>query len=197
MFFPRSSTNPWKFPIEIVEIAPGLPDEVLGFAIHTVEVVHQSGAPSTAVRLMQDGKVLSYSGDTKWTDALIPIADGADLFIVECYNYDRRSRGHMSFSDLRKKRGELRARRIMLTHMNPTMLARLDKREARGSCWRKTVSALIFDREIAAGSAPKLNAHFSRNCATVDQLILVDAYRPRMPRPSGGFPCCAGLVCSC
>lgn len=130
VFFPRSSTNPWKFPIEIVEITPGVPDEVLGFAIRTVEVIHQSGAPSTAVRLMQDGKVLSYSGDTEWTDALIPIADGADLFIVECYNYDRQSRGHMSFSALREKRGELRARRIMLTHMNPTMLARLD--EARG-----------------------------------------------------------------
>src|SRR4029079_6099894 len=62
VFFPRSSTNPWKFPIEIVEVAPGVPDEVLGFAIRTVEVVHQSGAPSTAVRLMQGGKGLSYSG---------------------------------------------------------------------------------------------------------------------------------------
>ena len=79
----------WKFPLEFVEITPGVPDEVLGFAIRTAEVVHQSGAPSTAVRLMQDGKVLSYSGDTEWTDALIPIADGADLFIVECYDYDR------------------------------------------------------------------------------------------------------------
>ncbi len=79
---------------------------------------------------MQGGKVLSYSGDTEWTDALIPIADGAGLFIVECYNYDRQSRGHMSFSALLQKRGELRARRTMLTHMNPTMLAKLD--EARG-----------------------------------------------------------------
>ena len=131
VFFPRSSTNPWRFPLEIVEIAPGVPDEVLGFAIRTAEVVHQSGAPSTAVRLIaRTARCCAYSGDTEWTDALIPIADGADLFIVECYDYDRQSRGHMSFSALREKRGELRARRIMLTHMNPTMLARLD--EARG-----------------------------------------------------------------
>jgi ribonuclease BN (tRNA processing enzyme) len=132
VFFPRSSTNPWKFPIEIVEITPSAPDQVLGFAIRTAEVIHQSGAPSTAVRLMQDGKVLSYSGDTEWTDALIPIADGADLFIVECYNYDRQSRGHMSFATLRQKRGELRSKRIMLTHMNPTMLARQDEARAEG-----------------------------------------------------------------
>lgn len=132
VFFPRSSTNPWKFPLEIVEITPGVPDDVLGFAIRTAEVVHQSGAPSTAVRLLQDGKVLSYSGDTEWTDALIPIADGADLFIVECYNYDRQSRGHMNFATLRQKREQLRAKRIMLTHMNPTMLARLDEARADG-----------------------------------------------------------------
>jgi phosphoribosyl 1,2-cyclic phosphodiesterase len=38
----------------------------------------------------------------------------------------------MSFSKLRQKRAELRARRIMLTHMNPTMLARLDEARADG-----------------------------------------------------------------
>jgi ribonuclease BN (tRNA processing enzyme) len=132
VFFPRSSTNPWKFPLEIVEIAPSVPGEVLGFAIRTAEVVHQSGAPSTAVRLSQEGKVLSYSGDTEWTDALISIADGADLFMVECYDYDRQSRGHMNFSALRQKRGELRARRIMLTHMNPSMLVRLEEARSEG-----------------------------------------------------------------
>jgi ribonuclease BN (tRNA processing enzyme) len=130
VFFPRSSRNAWRFPLDIVEIPVGVPDEVLGFSIRTAEVVHQSGAPSTAVRLGADGKVLSYSGDTEWTDALIPIADGADLFIIECYDYSRDLPGHMNFATLRQKRAELRARRIMLTHMNPTMLARVD--EARG-----------------------------------------------------------------
>ncbi len=132
VFFPRSSTNPWKFPLDIIEIAPGVPDEVLGFAVQSAEVVHQSGAPSTAVRLTHAGRVLSYSGDTEWTDALIPIAAGADLFIVECYNYDRQSRGHMSLATLRQQRAKLDARRIMLTHMNPGMLARVDEARAEG-----------------------------------------------------------------
>jgi ribonuclease BN (tRNA processing enzyme) len=143
VFFPRSSTNPWKFPLDVAEITPGVPDEVLGFAIQTAEVVHQSGAPSTAVRLTHNGKVLGYSGDTEWTDALIPIADGADLFIVECYNYDRQSRGHMNFATLRQKRAELRARRIMLTHMNPSMLARLD--EARANGWLVAEDGLAIE----------------------------------------------------
>ena len=50
------------------------------------------------MRLARGGKVLSYSGDTEWTDALIPIADGADLFIIECYDYSRDVTGHMNFA---------------------------------------------------------------------------------------------------
>lgn len=132
VFFPRSSKNAWKFGLDIVEITPSVPGEVLGIPVRTAEVIHQSGAPSTAVRLTLDGKVLTYSGDTEWTDALLGIADGADLFIMECYDYSRDVTGHMSFARLKEKRPQLRARRIMLTHMNPTMLARTDEALALG-----------------------------------------------------------------
>ncbi len=49
--------TPWRFPFTIGEITPGVPDEVLGFAVRTAEVIHQSGAPSTAVRLTEGGKI--------------------------------------------------------------------------------------------------------------------------------------------
>jgi ribonuclease BN (tRNA processing enzyme) len=132
VFFPASSKNEWRFPFTIGEIKPGIPDEVLGFSVRTTEVVHYSGAPSTAVRLMQGGKALSYSGDTEWTDALLPIADGADLFIVECYDYDRYLPGHTNFTTIMEKRALLKAKRVMVTHMNPTMLARQDEARAAG-----------------------------------------------------------------
>ena len=132
VFFPKSSKTVWKYPLGIHVITPGMPDEVLGFAVRTTQVIHQSGAPSTAVRLMQDGKVLSYSGDTEWTDALIPVADGADLFLVECYDYSHDLGGHMNFAELKQKRPQFRAKRVMLTHMNPTMLAHLDEARTEG-----------------------------------------------------------------
>lgn len=143
VFFPRASASQWKFQLEVGEITPGVPDEVLGFAVRTVEVVHQSGAPSTAVRLSSGGKELAYSGDSEWTDALIGVADGADLFIVECYDYDRDLKGHMSLRKLREKRSALRARRIMLTHMNPSMLARVD--EAKGEGFLVAEDGLILE----------------------------------------------------
>jgi ribonuclease BN (tRNA processing enzyme) len=131
-FFPGMTRNAWRFPLDVGEITPGASDDVLGFAIRTTEIVHQSGAPSTAVRLAKDGQVLSYSGDTEWTEALVAVADGADLFIIECYDYSRDLPGHMNFAKLMQRRADLRAKRIMLTHMNSTMLARLDAAHAAG-----------------------------------------------------------------
>jgi ribonuclease BN (tRNA processing enzyme) len=132
VFFPNSTKNEWRFPFTVGEIVPGIPDEALGFAIRTTEVLHYSGAPSTAVRLTEGGKSLAYSGDTEWTDALYSVADGADLFIVECYDYSRSLPGHTSYATLRGKRPGLKAKRIMITHMNPTMLERQDEARAAG-----------------------------------------------------------------
>ena len=132
VFFPGMTRNTWRFPLDVGEITPNVPDDALGFTIRTTEVVHQSGAPSTAVRLAKDGRVLSYSGDTEWTEALVAVADGADLFIIECYDYSRELPGHMSFAKLMQRRADLRAKRIMLTHMNATMLAQLDQARAAG-----------------------------------------------------------------
>jgi ribonuclease BN (tRNA processing enzyme) len=106
--------------------------EVLGLSVVTAEVVHPSGAPSTALRLSDGRSVLAYSGDTEWTDALIPIADGADLFIVECYEYGRPVTGHTSWNVLKGELARLRAKRIMVTHMNPTMLARTEEVASHG-----------------------------------------------------------------
>ena len=126
VFFPGSGATSWRFPWHVVEIVPGVPGEVLGLAVTTAEVVHPSGAPSTAVRLSDGRAVLAYSGDTEWTDALIPIAAGADLLIIECYEHVRAVTGHISWVVLKAKLPELKARRIMITHMNPSMLARTD-----------------------------------------------------------------------
>jgi ribonuclease BN (tRNA processing enzyme) len=82
---------------------------------------------------MSDGeKLFAYSGDTEWTDALLGIADGADLFVCECYGYSGRLTGHLSWEVLKPRLPDLRARRIMLTHMNPGMLAHVEEAKAAG-----------------------------------------------------------------
>ncbi|HZT26011.1 MAG TPA: MBL fold metallo-hydrolase [Pseudolabrys sp.] len=132
VLFPKSTGTKWRFPWQVVEVAVGGEANVLGHTLRTAEVIHQSGAPSTALRLADGEKAFAYSGDTEWTDALLPIANGADLFICECYAYAGAITGHLSWSILQTKIPALGAKRLMITHMNPTMFAKLDEIERAG-----------------------------------------------------------------
>ena len=133
VFFPRSTANKWRFSWKVVEIEIGQPTDVLGHTVLTTTVQHFSGAPSTAVRLSDGQKTFAYSGDTEWVEALIDVASGADLFVIECYGYSGQLTGHVTWDVLKPRLRDLRAQRIMLTHMNPTMLARTDEAKAAGT----------------------------------------------------------------
>jgi ribonuclease BN (tRNA processing enzyme) len=125
-FFPKSTGSKWKYEWKVQEIAVGVETDVIGHSVVTTEVIHQSGAPSTALRLSDGSKTFAYSGDSEWTDALLPIARGADLFICECYNDAGKLTGHINWETLKARLPDLSARQVMVTHMNPTMLARAD-----------------------------------------------------------------------
>jgi ribonuclease BN (tRNA processing enzyme) len=143
VFFPKAGGTKWRFAWNVVEIAPGVASDLLGHSLLSAEVIHQSGAPSTALRLSDGEKTFAYSGDTEWTDALLPIAAEADLFICECYAYAGRMTGHLSWEILKPRLADLNAKRTMLTHMNPTVLARLDEIKAAGILI--AADGLVFD----------------------------------------------------
>jgi ribonuclease BN (tRNA processing enzyme) len=132
VFFPRSTSNKWRFSWSVMEIEVGRPTQVLGHSVTTTEVLHYSGAPSTAIVVYDGEKRFAYSGDTEWVEALVSVADGADLLIIECFAYSGELPGHISWDVLKKRLPDLRARRIMLTHMNPAMLAHLEEVKAAG-----------------------------------------------------------------
>jgi ribonuclease BN (tRNA processing enzyme) len=127
VFFPKSTGSNWKFEWRVQEIAIGVETELLGHSLITAEVIHQSGAPSTALRISDGRQIFAYSGDTEWTDALLTIARGADLFVCECYNYAGKLTGHISWETLNEYLPHLNARQVMVTHMNPTVLARVEE----------------------------------------------------------------------
>jgi ribonuclease BN (tRNA processing enzyme) len=132
LLFPGSTSTKWRFSWEVMEIEPDGPRDVIGHHLVTARVPHPSGAPSTAVRISNGIVTMAYSGDTDWTDALLPIADGAELFIIECSSYAGRIPWHMSWKTLKPRLSELRARRIMVTHMDATVLAHLDEIRTAG-----------------------------------------------------------------
>lgn len=125
LLFPGSSRTQERFPIEFFELEDGSPTPVGSILVTPFTVIHESGAPSYALRVECEGKTIAYSGDTEWTDALLQVADGADLFICEAYFYEKRVKYHLDFTTLRSRLGELRCRRLVVTHMSKDMLDRI------------------------------------------------------------------------
>ncbi|MFI5023389.1 MAG: MBL fold metallo-hydrolase [Alphaproteobacteria bacterium] len=123
--FPGSSKVRQRFPLELVELAPGERRALGGIAVTPFEVSHPCGAPPFALRLEAGGKVVSYSGDTEWSDALVPAAEAADLFIVEAYFFEKPVKFHLSYRTLLDHLEALKPKRIVLTHMSADMLGRL------------------------------------------------------------------------
>jgi len=123
VFFPGSTGVARRFSVDYVELTDGVAQTVGGLTLTPFEVIHASGAPAHALRLADGARVVAYSGDTEWTDRLIDAARGADLFICEAYVYDRTVKFHLDHETVRAHRDVLGARRLLLTHMGPDMLA--------------------------------------------------------------------------
>ncbi len=104
------------------------PRQAHSCGVYTIEpwpVKHGSSPDVFGLRIDTGAKIVSYSGDTEWTDNLIPLARNADLLIAECCTYRTRLPAHLDYFTLREKRARLHCRRIALTHMGPEVLSRL------------------------------------------------------------------------
>jgi ribonuclease BN (tRNA processing enzyme) len=120
--FPGSSRTALRFAVTIGELAAGARTEGSGFAVTPFPADHSAGAPCFSLRIEIDGRIVTYSGDTGWTDALLDAARGADLFICECSSFERQQRGHLNYAELAPRLDGIGVRRVILTHMNPDML---------------------------------------------------------------------------
>ena len=121
--YPGSTKVPRRFDLRFSEYTIGSPQQIGPATVTAREVRHPSGAPSCALRLTFAGKEIGYSGDTEWVDALVPTAAGADLFLCECYAYGKPVPYHLDWDTIDAHLPELTARQVLLTHMNPAMLA--------------------------------------------------------------------------
>lgn len=65
---------------------------------------------------------LGFSGDTRWTDALEELADGAAVFLCECGVAVPGKPKHCSLQELRLHRERLRCERLFLTHLGQDVI---------------------------------------------------------------------------
>ena len=126
LLYPGSLDKNDGFPLGFLELEAGRAVRLAEAEVLPFEVSHPSGAPSYALRLEIEGRVVAFSGDTEWTERLLEVARGADLFICECSHFEPRAPFHLDYQDLVRRRGELECRRMILTHLGGDMLERLD-----------------------------------------------------------------------
>lgn len=127
IFFPGSSQVPRKFSLDIREFAFDRPQALGEVIVTPYRVQHPSGDPALALRIECNGKIITYSGDTEWTETLVPAARGADLLIAEAYFFEKKIKFHLDFHTLMAHLDELKPKRMIVTHMNEDMLARLEE----------------------------------------------------------------------
>ncbi len=91
-------------------------------SIYSERVKHSPPANPHGIKISIEGYTIGFSGDTEWTDALKNLADGTNLFICECNNYENDSAGHLSYKTIMKNLNSLNSERIYLSHMSSEVL---------------------------------------------------------------------------
>jgi ribonuclease BN (tRNA processing enzyme) len=123
--FPGTKDLDLQFPLHLRELEIGERTEVGALRVTSFHVVHDERAgPCLGFRFEAEGKVVAFSGDTEWTSTVIDIGHEADLFICEAYTRDKPIATHMALSSLEQHLGQIRPKRLILTHMSNDMLAR-------------------------------------------------------------------------
>ncbi len=123
--FPGTKSLELRFPLTLRELEIGKRSEIGGLRVTPYHVAHDDRAgPCLGYRFEAEGKTIAFSGDTEWTDTLLDVAHEADLFICESYTRDKPISTHMALSSLERHLGQIRPKRLILTHMSNDMLAR-------------------------------------------------------------------------
>jgi len=125
VFFPGSSQVERKFTVSFVELRHGEKTALGPLSVVAYEGVHPSGSPSLALRMRVAGRVIAYSGDTEWTEALPEATRDAHLFISEAYYFEKKIKYHLDYRTILDRIPRLGCKKIILTHMSQDMLSRL------------------------------------------------------------------------
>ncbi|MGE0725749.1 MAG: MBL fold metallo-hydrolase, partial [Alphaproteobacteria bacterium] len=100
VMYPGSTKIRRAFEVTIEELPAEATTRIGAIAVTPYPMVHWCGAPPYALRTTVDGRTITYTGDTEWVDAIVPAAQGADLFVAEAYFHDKPIRFHLDWATL-------------------------------------------------------------------------------------------------
>jgi ribonuclease BN (tRNA processing enzyme) len=103
--------------------------KLAGAMVAALPVTHAPAAEAHGLRVRVGDRLIAYSGDARWSDGLVEVARGADLFICEATNFATADEVdnpvHVSYETLMAHRARLDCKRMILTHLGSKSLARV------------------------------------------------------------------------
>ena len=116
------------YPLSYVVLG-GDEQDVAGTRIAAIPVRHVAEVEPHGLRVRVGGRLIAYSGDAAWSEDLVTLAKGADLFICEATNFAKTEEVtnpvHVSYETLMAQRARLECGRMILTHLGSSTLAHL------------------------------------------------------------------------
>lgn len=121
--YPSLLAKEFGLPSEFTELAPGAPEAAIPGTSARVRCHRMDHQPeSLGYRLAWHGKVLAFTGDTRWTDEIVRMAEGADLLVCECTTRGPSPAAHASWEEILANLDRISAKRIVLNHRGEDML---------------------------------------------------------------------------
>lgn len=115
----------YGFPVNYLTLDPQHPLSYGPLRVSCFPVNHGSSL-AYGLKISTGEKTISYTGDSEWTENLVTLAKGSDLLIAECVAYQHPVPSHLDFLTLQKNRERLDCKRLVLTHLGPEMLERIN-----------------------------------------------------------------------
>lgn len=123
--YPSMDTSPLMRKLRFVVLEPGRTKRIGPARISSIRTPHTKPDISLAFRVAVGGKSLAFSGDTGWTEDLVPLAAGADLFLCECTYYESDNLDfHLNYPHIASNRDRFTSKRMILTHLGREVLDR-------------------------------------------------------------------------
>ena len=117
--FPHLLDHKKSYRESYLELRDGLEGEVGGLKFRARSVTHVDGMECFGFRVQIGERTLAYSGDTVLCDPLVELAEGADVFVVECSCWDNSCGPHLNPNDVRELRRRLGPKpTFVLTHLD-------------------------------------------------------------------------------
>lgn len=105
--------------LRFVEARPETEQEAGGLRFRAYRMRHAVGKLECfGFKVQVDGRTVSYSGDTAMCDAVPALAEGAEVFVLDCAHAHAGSDEHLGFDEIRELRGRISPRTsLVLTHL--------------------------------------------------------------------------------